>query len=324
MEEILDWDKPIVSIRCTVYNHEPYLRQCLDGFVMQKTLFPFEAIVHDDASTDKSADIIREYAAKYPHIIKPVYQKENQYSKHDDSIDRYLREATSPYARYFAFCEGDDYWTDPNKLQKQVDFMEEHPEYGLVHTYFNFVDIHSNIIPPPNSFYEQLQSRIIDGYVWDYYLLNSGFILTCTCMYRRTLYQEKEQYFFDHGLFMMIARQSKIYCIREVTAAYRRNPTGAMCTASTYYNKLTNRAVLYQLYYYLKGFPCDVHYKNNRSVTNRIGMAYTYLFLKAYKVLNKEDCKILFDITCARLSLLLALPLNILKVARKKMLKDRK
>lgn len=65
----------LVSIQCLVYNHEPYLRQCLDGIVMQKTNFKFEAIVHDDCSTDNSASIIREYAEKYPEIIKPIYEK---------------------------------------------------------------------------------------------------------------------------------------------------------------------------------------------------------------------------------------------------------
>ncbi len=76
----------VVSIRCLTYNHAPYIRQCLDGFVMQKTNFRFEAIVHDDASTDGTQDIIREYEKKYPDIIKPIYEKENQYSKHDGSL----------------------------------------------------------------------------------------------------------------------------------------------------------------------------------------------------------------------------------------------
>ena len=122
---------PLVSIRCAVYNHEPYLRQCLDGFVMQKTTFPFEAIVHDDASTDGSADIIREYAEKYPDIIKPIYEKENQYSKHDGSFRRIMDAAIHPKAKFIAYCEGDDYWTDPEKLQMQVDFLESHPEYTM-------------------------------------------------------------------------------------------------------------------------------------------------------------------------------------------------
>lgn len=86
--------KPIMlSIRCMVYNHEPYLRDCLEGFVMQKTTFRFEAIVHDDASTDGSATIIKEYAEKYPDIIKPIYETENQYSKRDGSLGHIMHEA---------------------------------------------------------------------------------------------------------------------------------------------------------------------------------------------------------------------------------------
>ena len=108
----------LVSIRCAVYNHEPFLRQCLDGFVMQKTNFAFEAIVHDDASTDNSAAIIREYAEKFPDIIKPIYETENQYSKKDGSLTRIMDAAISPSSKYIAICEGDDYWIDPLKLQK--------------------------------------------------------------------------------------------------------------------------------------------------------------------------------------------------------------
>ena len=121
---------PLVAIRCITYNHEPYIRDALNGFVMQKTNFPFVAIVHDDASTDGTAEIIREYAAKYPNIIKPIFETENQYSKHDGSISRIMAEAQERSgAKYIAMCEGDDYWTDPNKLQKQVDFLESHPDY---------------------------------------------------------------------------------------------------------------------------------------------------------------------------------------------------
>lgn len=123
---------PLVTIRCITYNHDPYIRQCLEGFVMQQTNFPFEAIVHDDASTDGTAAIIREYAEKYPDIIKPIYETENQYSKHDGSLDRIMN--AHMRGKYIALCEGDDYWIDPLKLQKQVDFMESHPDYGLCYT----------------------------------------------------------------------------------------------------------------------------------------------------------------------------------------------
>lgn len=114
----------LVSIRCTVYNHAPFIRECLDGFVKQKTNFKFEAIVHDDASTDGSADIIKEYAEKYPDIIKPILEVENQWSKHDGSIPRIMDANMS--GKYVAICEGDDCWIDENKLQLQVDYMEKH------------------------------------------------------------------------------------------------------------------------------------------------------------------------------------------------------
>lgn len=122
-------DNVIVTIRCLVYNHEPYIRQCLEGFVMQKTNFTFEAIVHDDASIDGSAAIIKEYAEKYPDIIKPIYETENQYSKHDGSLRRIMDSHTR--GKYIAYCEGDDYWIDPLKLQKQVDLLEGNPSASL-------------------------------------------------------------------------------------------------------------------------------------------------------------------------------------------------
>lgn len=114
------------------YNHGPYIREALEGFVMQKTNFPFVAIVHDDASTDNTAEIVREYAEKYPNIILPIFEKENQYSKHDGSIRRIMNDVVNKTgAKYIALCEGDDYWTDPCKLQKQVDFLESHPDYSM-------------------------------------------------------------------------------------------------------------------------------------------------------------------------------------------------
>lgn len=132
MKNKLKINKPLVSIRCITYNHEKYIAQCLDGFLMQQTAFPFVAIVHDDASTDGTAEIVRQYAKRYPDIIKPIFETENQYSKNDDSLSRIMAEAINATgAKYVAICEGDDYWIDPEKLQKQVDFLDLHPDYIL-------------------------------------------------------------------------------------------------------------------------------------------------------------------------------------------------
>lgn len=118
-----------VSIICTAYNHENYIRDALESFVNQNTTFKYEVIIHDDASTDNTAKIIREYEEKYPEIIKSIYQEENQYSKRGTF---FMQEYMYPLIRgaYVAFCEGDDYWLDNNKLQKQFDFMEANPEYS--------------------------------------------------------------------------------------------------------------------------------------------------------------------------------------------------
>lgn len=116
---------PKVYIHCCTYNQVNYIRSALDGFVMQKTNFPFEAHINDDASTDGTQEIIKEYAAKYPDIIKPHLRTVNTKGA-DNYMDSWKR-CESPY---FANCEGDDYWTDPNKLQMQVDFLEAHPDYS--------------------------------------------------------------------------------------------------------------------------------------------------------------------------------------------------
>ena len=100
----------VVSVACITYNHAPYIRQCLEGFLMQKTNFPIEIIVHDDASTDGTDDIIREYALKYPELFKVILQEENQYSKGVDVLSLVFERSAG---KYIAFCEGDDYWTDP-------------------------------------------------------------------------------------------------------------------------------------------------------------------------------------------------------------------
>ncbi|MBR5678452.1 MAG: glycosyltransferase family 2 protein [Paludibacteraceae bacterium] len=126
-------EQPIlVAVWCLVYNHEPYLRDCFEGFVKQKTNFRYVAVVHDDVSTDNSAAIIREYAEKYPDIFRPIYETENQWSKLDGSIEKIMCNAIEELgAKYVALCEGDDYWTDPYKLQKQVDFLENHLDYTI-------------------------------------------------------------------------------------------------------------------------------------------------------------------------------------------------
>lgn len=122
---------PLVTICCITYNHAAYIRECLNGFLMQETNFKFEVVIHDDASTDETQSIIKEYCEKYPNVFSPIFQHVNQYSRGIKSI---IQTFCVPKFRgkYIAMCEGDDYWIDPYKLQKQVDIMENNPNCSLV------------------------------------------------------------------------------------------------------------------------------------------------------------------------------------------------
>ena len=212
----------LVAVQCLVFNHEPYLRQCLDGFVMQKTNFRFVVIVHDDCSTDGSASIIREYAEKYPNLFHVIIQPQNLYSRGISPTREYINpiiEQLKP--KYISLCEGDDYWTDPYKLQKQVDFLESHPEYSMCFS-------NAKVIGGTNEevhMYDSLQDR--DYQAID--ILKKWTIPTCTILYRRgvRLVPNKSIVFGDIYLFLQLAQQGKVRCQNEEMACYRRHPGSA-------------------------------------------------------------------------------------------------
>jgi glycosyltransferase involved in cell wall biosynthesis len=123
------YDKPIVSILCLVYNHEKYVEDAIRGFLLQVTEYPYEVLIHDDASDDGSVEIIKKYEKEYPNIIKPIYQKENQWSK-NDALIRNMQYGRAK-GKYIAYCDGDDCWVDPKKLQIQIDYLESHPQIAI-------------------------------------------------------------------------------------------------------------------------------------------------------------------------------------------------
>ncbi len=223
--------KPLVCILTITYNHEPYIHDALEGFVMQKTDFPFVAIVHDDASTDGTAAIIREYAEKYPDIIKPILETENQYSKHDGSLGRIMQNAArASGAKYIALCEGDDYWTDPLKLQKQVDFLETHPDYSMCFT--EAIEFWQNGGYPNKLLIEECEDRDIEPLE----LLEGMRIPTASVIYKSNVLNSdiyhkcskiRRPAFGDLQLFLCCGKTGKIKFIRDCTTTYRRLPTGA-------------------------------------------------------------------------------------------------
>lgn len=123
--------RPVISVFCLTYNHARYIKDCLEGVLMQKTEFLYEIVIFDDASNDGTSDIIRTYCNKYPEIIHAFIAKENTYRKPEKGTIRLELFEKQMRGEFVAFCEGDDYWIDDNKLQKQVEFMIKNPQYAL-------------------------------------------------------------------------------------------------------------------------------------------------------------------------------------------------
>lgn len=214
-------DAPFLTVRCIAYNQESYIRQTIEGFLMQETDFPFQIVIHDDASTDKTGELIKAYAEQYPNIIIPILEQENQYSKHDGSILRIMKPFLK--GKYLAFCEGDDYWIDPHKLQKQVDFLEENPEYVLCYTNFNILYQKSGkmekdlINARPDTFKQQ--------YTLDEWLIYPGYTAPMTWVFRKETFDTYEFMPSCDGTFVQFAHflhEGKVHCLKDdTTAVYR-------------------------------------------------------------------------------------------------------
>lgn len=237
--------KIMVSVCCLVYNHEKYLRKCLDGFIMQKTNFKFEVLIHDDASIDNSAEIIREYEKKYPDIIKPIYQKENQYSKGVKINWEYQYPRAK--GKYIALCEGDDCWSDENKLQIQFDTMEAEKTAAMsVHTvrcimengkltnrYFprNIID---KAVLKPCEFMKIIQ--------WDTYpFQTSSYFIRST--YIHSLINDKPEFVRianvgDIPLMLYMVTKGDIIYIDKVMSYYRLNSIGSYNSRLNSYEKI--------------------------------------------------------------------------------------
>lgn len=220
-------EKVMVSIICLAYNNEPYIAQTLEGFVGQRTEYKFEVLINDDASTDRTADIIRKYEQKYPHIIKPVYQTENQYSKCGKGIKNltmFLIEKAE--GKYFAFCEGDDYWNSADKIQKQISYMEVHPECTLC--------IHNAIVVNEQgkirgAFHIVKNDREV---ACDEVIRGGGeFCATNSIVGQMKLAKNPPDYLLKNGLDytwqIYLASRGTTYCFKDYMSVYRSGVQGS-------------------------------------------------------------------------------------------------
>ncbi|NOJ75676.1 glycosyltransferase [Empedobacter stercoris] len=268
-----------VSISCITYNHAPYIRQCLDGFLMQQCNFDFEILIHDDASTDGTQEIIREYQEKYPDIIKPLIQKENQWSKGIRSMN-----ATFNFPRaqgkYIALCEGDDYWTDPLKLQKQVSFLERNKNYAMV--------FHNALVKNETINENSVFNSIKVGDVTGGEILSKWIVPTASVVFKKDVIEKSKKLpssrdiiFGDIMLFLAAVECGKVYFISDECWSVYRKHTGGV----TFKKKITEKHYLDFISHY-KALNKIFAYKYN-FLCKRIQLK-TNISLLRYYLINKE------------------------------------
>ena len=178
-------EEPLLSIACITYNHSQYIEDALAGFLVQKTNFRFEIVVHDDASPDGTVDILRQYQKEYPSLIRLIVQKENQYAKCKTPFFHLYPKLRG---KYIALCEGDDYWVDPLKLQKQVEYLEKNPNFVISGHDACIIDEIGEVVQ---------DSKLPDVHKRDYSARDlqegNALILTLSWVFRRVLADDEAQ-----------------------------------------------------------------------------------------------------------------------------------
>ena len=243
-------DNPFVSICVQTYQHVNYIRECLDGILMQQTDFLFEILLGEDQSTDGTREICIEYAARYPEKIRLfLHHRENNIRIGGRATGRFnfLYNLYSSKGKYVAVCEGDDYWIDALKLQKQVNFMEANTSYGLVYTNFSKEYIKEQIT------ITNMIKSTIEGDIYRQLLCKNS-IPTCTILYRASIFKSyiKELYpvcfnwiIGDYPIWIYIALNKKIKYLADNTSTYRKLESSL--TSTTHRNKLLFHLAIFKV-----------------------------------------------------------------------------
>ena len=269
--------KPLLSIISLVYNHESFLRESLDGLVMQKTNFEFEIIIHDDASSDKSKLIIEEYRKKYPNIIKTIYQSENQKSKGNGIVTKIVMNKAK--GKYIAFCEGDDFWTNPHKLQKQVELLESNPRFSAC--------FHPVYWMENGKIADELYTPILIKEFYDEndVLENVLQNTICSTIYKKSSIENLSSHienlnYGDNLLNILTSLCGKIGFINFPMATYRRH-SGGVYSGANEYDRVSN--TIEDLKYIKEKF----NFNRNISLSKRLSSLYEKLALLANETPDK-------------------------------------
>jgi glycosyltransferase involved in cell wall biosynthesis len=243
--------KPTVSVLMVTYNHEKFIRDAIEGILIQKTTFPFELVIGEDHSTDSTREICKEYEKKNQELVRILDSEKNL-----GGMPNFIRSFNECKGKYIALCEGDDYWTDPYKLQKQTDFLELHEDFAMVHTAKTII---CNEEVYPGNLREVKSGIIIED------LLDDNLVSTLTVMIRSEIYkdairtalpeaQKHSWKMFDYPVWLEIALNYKIGFINEDTGVYRIIPESYSHTSDTRKEYLFGKSYVDIKEYYFKKY----------------------------------------------------------------------
>jgi glycosyltransferase involved in cell wall biosynthesis len=296
---------PVVSVHMITYNHEPYIRQAIEGVMMQQTDFEFELIIGEDASQDKTREICFEYQKKYPDKIRVLWWHENV-SKLGGNSRRVFSRCRG---EFIAFCEGDDYWTDPLKLQKQVDIMRENPNVGLCFCGAQINNSLTSKILNWNSglfsegeiggecfFNIHLWGKDRKGLIWD-----ETFLMTATILVRNTILRKAFNAYEifnwrlalgDTTIWLGVSSFSNVYFLKDVVSVYNVHNGGVTQSSGC---SVGRDGMIVRLFYLLKGKTKIKDIKNNKIslldfILKRQPLLSKDLQRYFFKVVMKNDC----------------------------------
>ena len=271
----------LVSISCITFNHAAYIKQCLDGFLMQECDFKFEVLIHDDASTDGTSEIIRQYQERYPEVIKPILQKENQYSKGVRSIG-VIYNMTRAKGKYIAICEGDDFWIDKHKLQNQYEILSKNKNIGL--TYTNAYLLKNGSLSERKFKYVTNESIRLNNAIPT---LTSFFVNDKDLLEKFSLIVNENKWpLGDYPLWLMLCNKYEVKGVNSFTSVYRIS-VGTASRPSSYKNEFEFINAVYEIQKYF-----DNNKNNSKKINNRFILEIGKFIVRRNNVIANKDYRI--------------------------------
>ena len=277
----METNSSMVTIASTTYNMEAYIAEAMDSWLAQKTTFPYDILISDDGSTDGTCDVVRRYMEKYPNIRLIS-------TGHVGKMPNFIRSLKESKGKYIALCDGDEYWIDPNKLQKQVDFMETHPDFSECFT-------NSYVLNTVTG-----EKKIAKTQLWDE-ADTKGLLIhrdndnvqmspghTSTFLDRNQYLQVYPEWMYgdvmtDFPLYMLMSQYGKAKFINDVTSVYRHRPDGVSSLNYTFEKNTRKRINVY------RHVNRDFNYKYRRIINPIIADYYYALGKRQYKTGHKPQ-----------------------------------